>query len=94
MLNCNPRNMHTYTKNGRIVESRWLVLLRGRALYDPQVLHITTAEHDVSVDFVGGRNIVVGVVISVFGAKGCDILECDSGLVRVDGVQNTLISSF
>merc|ERR1711939_848542 len=58
------------TKNGRVVELRRIVLLRNRGLLDPQVLHITTTEHDVFVDAVGGRNIVFRVGFSVFCAKG------------------------
>ena len=83
----------TYTNDGRIIRhSRWLVLLRGRAFFNPQVLDIGATEHDVLVELDRRGDLLVGVALAALSPVRPHIFEGNGRVLRVDAVQSTDIA--
>jgi hypothetical protein len=78
--------LSTYTEDGGVIGHlrglRGLVFL-GR-LDNCQVLDIATTKDNVVVDLIIGRNLVVGVAATAFGAKRLYVFQSDCRVFRVD----------
>jgi len=83
----------THPKNGWVIgDRRWLVLLHGRRLLNPKVLHIASAEDDIFVDLVRRCYFVCRGRLTTFSAVRSHIFEGNSGLVRIDLVEGTNVT--
>jgi hypothetical protein len=64
------RNMGTHTENSRVIgDLRRFVLLWSRGLFDPQIFHITAAEHDVFVIDIRWWDFLLRIALSTFCSK-------------------------
>jgi len=80
------RRTATYTEDSGIIgHLRGLgrLVLLGR-LDNGQVLDIAATEHNVVVDLVIGRDLVVWVAATAFGTERLDIFQSDCRVLRVD----------
>lgn len=84
----------TYADNSWVIRhGRRLVLLLGAGgLFDAEILDIATTEYNVLVDLFGGGYLLLGPAFAAFRAKGHDIFERNSGILRVDLMKGADIS--
>ena len=75
----------TYTEDGGVIGDlrRLRLVLLGR-LDNGQVFDIAATEHNVVVDLVIGRDLVVWVAATAFGTERLDIFQSDCRVLRVD----------
>lgn len=75
----------TYADNGR-VNGNWrrFVLLDRGCFFDPQILDIGAAKHNVLVELVRGSNFFFRFALASFGSERLDVFERDGRFVRVD----------
>ena len=65
--------------------------LRFRRLANVKILNIAASEDDVLENVVSRRNGAIGGAL--FGPEGSDLGESHRTLVRIDGIQNTLVTN-
>lgn len=81
-----------YSEDSRVVRHlrwRWFGLLG--LLLNPKILHVAAPEDDVLVDGVR-RGQLLGAISTPLCAERSDVLERDSGVLRVDLVERADIS--
>ncbi len=82
----------TYAEDGWIIGDSGRLLIRSGSLLNAKVLHVTPSEDDVLVDLRGWRYLLIGLSFSALGAKGANIFEGNSRVLRVNLVENADIA--